>query len=58
MIILILWALLYMLPSIVAYYNWHKNGRAIMILNILLGWTVLVWIIALVWASTNNREKV
>jgi type VI secretion system protein VasI len=43
---------LYFLPSIVAYSRSHHQAGAICVLNLLLGWTVLGWIIAMVWAAT------
>lgn len=43
---------LYLLPSFVAAYRVHHNAVAIIVLNILLGWTVLGWVGALVWACT------
>jgi T4 superinfection immunity protein len=48
---------LYLLPAFVAEWRRHKNAVAIAVLNILLGWTVLGWIIALVWAFTSNGEE-
>lgn len=38
----------YMLPTIIASNKIHINQLPIMILNILLGWTVIGWIVALV----------
>ena len=46
----------YFLPAIAAVMRRHNNKSAIWILNLLLGWTVLGWIVALVWAHTNNRK--
>ncbi len=46
----------YFLPSII---GWEKaNSGAIFLLNLLLGWTVVGWIVALVWASTVEKEPV
>jgi hypothetical protein len=45
-------ALLYWTPSVVAYRRGHRNAAAILALNLFLGWTVLGWIVALVWALT------
>jgi hypothetical protein len=43
---------LYFIPSIA---GWRKrNFGAIFILNLLLGWTVIGWIVALVWGWTND----
>jgi hypothetical protein len=45
---------LYLLPATVASARRHRNGVAIFMLNLLLGWSGLAWIIALVWAFTDN----
>lgn len=43
----------YFLPTIV---GWNKrNSAAIMTLNILLGWTFIGWVVALVWAMTHDK---
>lgn len=47
---------LYLLPSLVAAGRKHKNEGAIVALNLLLGWTLLGWIAALVWALTDNTR--
>lgn len=53
-VILLLFVFIYFLPSVVA---WDKRNRgAIFMLNLLLGWTVLGWVGALVWAMTHDRE--
>jgi uncharacterized membrane protein YqaE (UPF0057 family) len=52
MILLVICALLYFLPSLVAYQR-HGNAPAIFIMNLLLGWTFLGWVAALVWACTG-----
>ena len=46
---------LYFLPTIVALARSHHNAVAIFLLNLLLGWTGLGWIVALVWSATNRR---
>lgn len=48
---------LYLLPGIVAERRGHHNKGAIIILNILLGWTVIGWIAALVWSATAVRRE-
>ncbi len=47
----------YLLPSIVASRRRHPNSTAIFALNVLLGWTALGWIIALVWSLTAVPEQ-
>jgi hypothetical protein len=41
---------LYFLPAIVAAYRHHPSANAITALNLLLGWTLIGWVAALVWA--------
>jgi hypothetical protein len=47
--------LLYFLPSIVAYKRKRKNAQAILLLNLLLGWTVIGWIVSIVWAVSEDK---
>lgn len=45
-------AFIYFLPTAV---GWKKrNASAIFVLNLLLGWTLIGWVVALVWATTNE----
>jgi len=41
---------LYLLPIYEARANQHPNLAAIALVNILLGWSLLGWVIAVVWA--------
>lgn len=50
--------LAYFLPAIVACNRGHHNRLAITVLNLVLGWTLLGWLIALVWACTAVRRQV
>jgi len=45
----LLWVL-YFIPSVVAFLRGHRSKVAILTLNILLGWSGVGWIVALVWA--------
>jgi len=47
----------YFLPAIIADKRAHRNHKAISALNLLLGWSVLGWIISLVWSLTDNTTK-
>jgi hypothetical protein len=47
-------ALLYFLPSLEALGKRKRNAAAIVALNLLLGWTLIGWIVALVWSLTND----
>lgn len=46
-------AVLYVLPAIIARSQRHHNEAAILALNLLLGWTLLGWAGALIWALTR-----
>jgi Superinfection immunity protein len=45
---------LYFLPSIVAIARSKRDTTAIFVLNLLLGWTAIGWVIALVWALKED----
>src|SRR3990167_4145182 len=42
--------LLYFLPTVIAASGHSRNTQAIFLLNLFLGWTLLGWVGALVWA--------
>lgn len=48
---------LYAAPSLVAASRKHRNTTGIVVLNILGGWTVLGWIVALVWAYAAQSPE-
>ncbi len=41
---------LYFLPSILALARSKRDTVSIFVLNFLLGWTAIGWVVALVWA--------
>lgn len=43
----------YFFPWIIAAARKHPNLNSIVILNLLLGWTVIGWVIALIWAASH-----
>ena len=45
----------YFLPSFVAGNKKKKNTTAIFILNLFLGWTLIGWVISLVWACMEDK---
>lgn len=47
----------YLLPGIIASVRKHNNAGPIWLLTIILGWTVLGWLVALVWAFTDNVNE-
>lgn len=54
LIYLLLSLSLYFLPSIIAYKKHKSNLTLIIICNLLLGWTVVGWIIVLILALKAN----
>lgn len=43
----------YLLPSLIAAFRNHTSGGGILVINVLLGWTILGWIIALAWSVSG-----
>ena len=52
------WFVMYFLPSIIALVRGKRDALAIFLLNLFLGWSVIGWIIALVWAAKNDLPAV
>jgi ABC-type transport system involved in cytochrome c biogenesis permease component len=48
--------LLYLIPTIIAFGRRHHSRWAIMMTNLLLGWSGLGWIAALIWSLTGVRR--
>jgi hypothetical protein len=56
-LIFILMALaIYFLPSIIALIKRNRRTKVILF-NLFLGWTFVMWIISLVWACKRAEEK-
>ena len=47
---------IYFFPGIVAEVRRHRQRLTIGMSNLLLGWTVLGWIFALIWACSSDVE--
>lgn len=47
----------YLLPSFIAFMRGHSSRWGIAIFNVLLGWTVLGWIAALIWSVSNKGTQ-
>ena len=41
---------IYFLPTILAFARNKRDTAAILLLNLFLGWTMIGWVVALVWA--------
>ncbi|MCH8328391.1 MAG: superinfection immunity protein [Candidatus Marinimicrobia bacterium] len=53
--ILVFFAFIYFVPAVVA--RGKRNFGAIFALNLFLGWTLIGWVGALVWALTKDDKK-
>jgi hypothetical protein len=47
--------LLYLLPTIVASRYRHPKKLTIILLNVAAGWTIIGWVLALVWAMKGRQ---
>ncbi len=50
---------LYCVPLMIAFYRNHEKYTTIFLLNLFLGWTMVVWVICLIWAlfgAANKRD--
>ena len=52
------WFVIYFLPSIVALARSKRDTAAIVLLNFFLGWTMIGWVVALVWAVKTDVPAV
>jgi uncharacterized membrane protein len=48
--------LIYFIPTISAYSRKKTNASSILILNLFLGWTIIGWIVSLVWAVSKDNK--
>jgi hypothetical protein len=48
----------YFLPSIIALARGKRDATAIAVLNLFLGWTLIGWVMSLVWAFTTDAPMV
>ena len=47
----------YFLPWIIAILRNHHNRQAIVVTNLLLGWTLIGWLACLIWSFTNRSSE-
>ncbi len=47
----------YFIPSIIAFLRRHESAMPLFLVNIFLGWTLIGWIVCLVWALTGTGES-
>jgi hypothetical protein len=49
--------IVYFIPNWIASARKHHNANAIFVTNLLLGWTALGWIAALIWSLTAVKAE-
>ena len=54
-IFIALLSLFYFLPFAIAFHKKRANTGAIFVLNLFLGWSLIGWVIALVWALKDEN---
>jgi hypothetical protein len=58
--VLVLWLLAmvgYFIPTIIALLRGRDNKWQVLALNLLLGWSVIGWIVAFVWSLGGSRSQ-
>lgn len=56
-IIILVLALLYFVPTAVAQYRKASNTTTVFLVNLLLGWTAIGWIVALILAFAGDSGE-
>jgi ABC-type sugar transport system permease subunit len=54
-VVITLLSLFYFLPFAIAFNRGRVNTGAIFALNLFLGWSLIGWVIALVWALKDEK---
>lgn len=55
--VLVLGLAVYLVPSIIAIKRKHPNKLAIVVTNVLFGWSVIGWILALIWSLPSAEAR-
>ena len=54
--IIIIWVIIYFLPTIIAWIRHKKNGGSVIVINLFLGWTFIWWVVAFAMAFWEKEE--
>jgi hypothetical protein len=52
---LVFFGVIYFVPAINAASSHHRNASAVFLLNLFLGWTLVGWVLALVWSQMKEK---
>ncbi len=53
----ILFLIVFIAPSVIAHVKDHERRKSIIFANIFLGWTVIGWILILIWTLATLPKK-
>lgn len=53
LVLLFVGFLVYFMPSLNARHRRHPNFNSILLLNLFLGWTLIGWVISIVWSASS-----
>jgi hypothetical protein len=48
--------IIYFLPTLIAFGREHPHRQEVLVVNLLLGWTLIGWIGVFLWASLARTE--
>ncbi len=57
MLVIIFALTVYFFPALVAIVREHGNAASIALTNFFFGWTFVGWVVALIWAFSDNSRK-
>ena len=57
LLIILVAGFLYLIPTIVALMRDHPSKGGIIVLNVLLGWSIIGWVISLAWAASSTGRQ-
>lgn len=55
-VILVILTFVYLIPSCIALARGHQSAAAILVTNILFGWSGIGWVVALIWSLTGVNK--
>lgn len=55
-IVMLIAITIYFLPAIIASNRGHHASGGIFFLNLILGWSGIIWIVCFIWAFTSGKQ--
>jgi fluoride ion exporter CrcB/FEX len=49
--------IIYFVPAMIANQKKHRQSSPILLVNLFFGWTILGWLIALIWSVSAQEKK-